>query len=69
MNLKDEQKIKLSSSYGTIEIKVKNDDNLYKKAILIYAGNKSVNYLTPDEVSEYGDNATFQDIKIKIDFG
>ncbi|HIP12270.1 MAG TPA: hypothetical protein EYG97_00730 [Arcobacter sp.] len=64
LNLKDEQKIILSSNIGSIEIRVKNDNSLYPKAILIYAGNKDANYLTPDVVSEYGDNACFQEIKL-----
>jgi anaerobic selenocysteine-containing dehydrogenase len=67
LNLKDNQKIKLKSIIGEITIKVKNDDTLHSQCILIYAGNKDVNCLTPNIVSEYGNNACFQDIKLTFE--
>ena len=63
---KNDQEINISSSYGSIKIKVKNDPNIYKKAILLYAGNKLVNSLTPNAKSDLGDNAIFQEVKLKI---
>ena len=62
----DNQEITISSPFGTITIKVKNNKNIYKKAILLYAGNKKVNILTPYKISDYGNNAVFQDIKLTI---
>ena len=69
LGLKDEQEIKIISKNGNIKIKVKNNDTIYKNAILIYAGNKQVNVLTSNAISEYGDNATFQDTKVMIEKG
>ncbi|MCK5293846.1 MAG: molybdopterin-dependent oxidoreductase, partial [Arcobacteraceae bacterium] len=66
LGIKDDEEIVLSSKYGEIKIKVKNNNTIYKRAILIYAGNKQVNYLTSNEISEYGNNAIFQDIKVTI---
>ena len=59
--------VKISSEISTIEIKVKNDEKVFKKAILFYAGNKIVNSLIPDVWSNFGENASFQDVKLKID--
>jgi len=66
LGFKDNQEVTISSKYGSIKIKVKNDKNIFNKAILLYAGNKMVNILTPFAKSDYGNNAVFQEIKVKI---
>jgi anaerobic selenocysteine-containing dehydrogenase len=65
-NYIDEQEITISSHYGNIKAKVKNDINVHSKSLLFYAGHKYVNYLTPDSASDMGDNAIFQDVVLKI---
>jgi anaerobic selenocysteine-containing dehydrogenase len=62
----DNQIVTISSKVDRIQIKVKNDERIYKNSILIYAGNKQVNRLTSNELSDCGTNATFQDIKLTI---
>lgn len=62
----DNQLVTISSKIETIQIKVKNDENVYKNSILIYAGNKQVNKLTSNKLSDCGTNATFQDIKLTV---
>jgi len=62
----DDQLVTMSSKIATIQIKVKNDKRLYENSILIYAGNKQVNKLTSNMLSNCGTNATFQDIKITV---
>jgi anaerobic selenocysteine-containing dehydrogenase len=62
----DNQLVTISSKIETIKIRVKNDENVYKNSVLIYAGNKQVNKLTSNELSDCGTNATFQDIKLTI---
>jgi len=64
--LEDLQEISISSKVGSIIIKVKNDENIYKNAILIYAGNKQVNILTSNEVSNCLRSSIFQDIKLTV---
>jgi len=59
--------INISSSIGKIKIKVKNDKRVYPNSVLIYAGNKQVNILTSNELSNCGTNAILQDIKLKIE--
>jgi len=63
---KNDQNISVKSDVGTIKIKVKNDDKVHEKSILIYAGNKEVNKITPNTLSDCGTNAVFQDIKLTI---
>ena len=67
-NFKDEQIISISSKYGKIKAKVKNDFDVNKKSLLFYAGHKDVNYLTPDTPSDMGDNAIFQDVILKVEY-
>lgn len=62
----DNQLVTISSKIKRIQIKVKNDERVYSNSILIYAGNKQVNKLTSNEISDCGTNATFQDIKLTI---
>ncbi|WP_428027052.1 molybdopterin-dependent oxidoreductase [Arcobacter sp.] len=62
----DNQIIIISSKIDTIQIKVKNDEKVYPNSILIYAGNKQVNKITSNELSDCGTNATFQDIKLAV---
>jgi len=43
------------------------DDTLRDDSLLIYSGTHGVNYLTPDKLSEEGDSAVFQDVKVQVD--
>lgn len=63
---KDDEVISIKSKYGQIKGVVKNDINVHKQSLLFYAGHKDVNYLTPDEASDMGDNAIFQDVVLEI---
>jgi len=62
----ENQIVTISSKVETIQIKVKNDKRLYENSILIYAGNKQINKLTPNELSDCGTNAIFQDITVTV---
>ena len=62
----DNQEVTISSKIQTIQIKVKNDERIYQNSILMYAGNKQVNKITSNELSDCGTNAIFQDIKLTI---
>lgn len=63
----DNQIVTISSKIQTIQIKVKNDERVYSNSILIYAGNKQVNKITSNELSDCSTNATFQDIKLTVE--
>jgi len=63
---KNEDKITIKSKYGIVSVKVKLDENIRQDCILMYAGNKYANYLTPDGFSDMGCNAIFQDVVVTI---
>ncbi|HIP46092.1 MAG TPA: molybdopterin oxidoreductase [Campylobacterales bacterium] len=63
----DGDRVRCSSKYGAFEFEVKVDDTLRDDSLLIYSGTHGVNYLTPDKLSEEGDSAVFQDVKVQVD--
>jgi len=62
----DNQTITISSKIATVKIQVKNDEKVFPNSVLIYAGNKDINTLTSNTLSDCGTNATFQDIKLTV---
>jgi anaerobic selenocysteine-containing dehydrogenase len=65
-NLKDGQMVKILSKWGELELLVKIDERLRDDCVLIYAGTKGVNNLTPPILSEEGENACFGEVKVSI---
>ena len=59
--------VTVSSQYGSYTFRVKVDERLRDDSIMIYSGTKGVNYLTPDRVSEEGDSAIYQDVKVTVE--
>ena len=62
----DGQRVLVSSQYGSYEFEVKVDDALRDDCVLIYSGTAGVNYLTPDKLSEEGESAIYQDVKVDV---
>ena len=60
-------KVRIYSKYGAYIFEVALDARLRDDSILIYSGTKGVNYLTPDKLSEEGESAIYQDVKVKVE--
>lgn len=58
--------VQLVSHTGSVDMRVKYDDRLRKDCLLIYSGTPDVNVLTPPHLSYEGENAVYQEIKIKV---
>jgi len=63
----DGERVVVSSKYGKYLFEVKVDSALRDDTVLIYSGTKGVNYLTPDKLSEEGESAIFQEVKVTIE--
>lgn len=63
----DGDTVVISSQYGKFSFEVKVDERLRDDSILIYSGTHGVNYLTPDKMSEEGESAVFQDVKVTLE--
>ncbi|OQX74748.1 MAG: hypothetical protein B6D59_01560 [Campylobacteraceae bacterium 4484_4] len=59
--------VRLSSPYGSAEFCVKICKDLRDDTILIYSGTSGVNRLTPSLLSNEGDSAVYQEVKIQLE--
>lgn len=60
------ENITISSSSGTLSLRVKHNDDLRPDCVLIYSGTKGVNNLTSSKHSLDGKNAIYQENKVEI---
>ncbi|MDD5051517.1 MAG: molybdopterin-dependent oxidoreductase [Sulfuricurvum sp.] len=61
------ERVILSSLSGVVEMEVKYDERLRLDCLLIYSGTPDVNILTPGLLSYEGENAVYQEHKIKVE--
>ncbi len=59
--------VKISSEYGSIVLEVVLNEDLRKNCIVIPNNTIGINRLTPSIVSNEGENACYQEVKIKIE--
>ncbi len=67
LGFKEGEEIWVNSEYGSSSFKIKNDFSMRVDTVLIYANSYGVNCLTPNIVSEEGDNACYQELKVKLE--
>jgi anaerobic selenocysteine-containing dehydrogenase len=63
----DEDMVEVSSKYGEHEFRVKLNEDIREDCILITNNTVGVNYLTPDTISEEGDSACYQEVKVRVE--
>lgn len=66
IGFEDEQKVVVTSSHGSHEFIVKNDPNIREDCIVIAANTTGVNYLTPSTISDEGEGACYQEVKVTV---
>ncbi|SNT10189.1 Anaerobic selenocysteine-containing dehydrogenase [Anaerovirgula multivorans] len=70
-NLVEEQKVMLISPSGELKVKVKLDDGVGDDIIISYEGwwlkNQGVNNLTPEGISDLGDQAIYNNCRCRIE--
>jgi len=66
LGFKEGECIEVSSSYGSIKLYVKHSDRMRNDTVLIPANTHGVNQLTPDIISEEGEGATYQEVKVRL---
>jgi len=55
------------SEHGSYEFVVHNSSDMRPDCVLITANTVGVNYLTPSIISEEGDSACYQEVKVRIE--
>lgn len=63
---KSGESVVLETQHGTTQMEVALDDRLRSDCVLIYSSNPQVNRLTPPWMSYEGENAVYQENKIKV---
>jgi anaerobic selenocysteine-containing dehydrogenase len=66
-NFKDNDEVFISSKYGNAKFIVKIDDDIKSDCAFFFAGNKKVNYLTPDSEDESSFSAMYQEVLVEIE--
>lgn len=61
------ERVQISSDHGEHEFTVKLNEDLRLDCMLITNNTVGINYLTPAILSEEGDNACYQEVKVKIE--
>jgi len=61
------ERVMISSEHGKHEFTVKHNEDLRLDCVLITNNTVGINYLTPAILSEEGDNACYQEVKVEIE--
>ncbi|MEA1892724.1 MAG: molybdopterin-dependent oxidoreductase [Campylobacterota bacterium] len=62
----EDERVKISSSSGSVELKVSLNNDVRKDCVLIFSGTKGVNNLTSSKHSYEGKNAIYQENRVEI---
>ena len=60
-------KVRLSSDFGTVDLEVAHNMGLQRNALIVTSNTLGLNNLTPSMISEEGENACYQEIKVTIE--
>ncbi|RLA70811.1 MAG: molybdopterin oxidoreductase, partial [Epsilonproteobacteria bacterium] len=61
------QRLRIISKNGSVELEAVHDERLRPDSVLIYSGTEGVNNLTTSKLSYDGDNAAYQENKVKVE--
>ena len=67
IGFKDGEEVKVYSEYGEHNFIVKNSEEMRIDSVIITSNTIGVNFLTPSIISDEGDSACYQEVKVKIE--
>jgi len=67
LGFKDGQEVRVYSAYGEHNFRVKNNEEMREDSISITSNTIGVNFLTPSIISDEGDSACYQEVKVKVE--
>lgn len=67
LGFEQEDRVRLTNSYGSSEYSVMPSDKLRDDCLLLYSGAKNANRLTPHLMSQEGHSAIYQEMKVKLE--
>jgi len=66
LGFEENTKVTVYSAYGEQNFVVKIDESMRDDTLLITANSTGVNFLTPSTISEEGNSACYQEVKVKV---
>jgi anaerobic selenocysteine-containing dehydrogenase len=67
LGFKNKEIVKVFSTWGEHEFTVKHSEDMREDSVLIYANTIGINFLTPSIISDEGNSACYQEVKVKIE--
>jgi len=67
VKFEDNSTVNISSKYGSHEFVVKHNEDIKENCAFFFAGNKYVNYLTPNKEDEESFSAMYQEVLVDIE--
>jgi len=67
LGFEDGETINVYSQWGEHHFQVRNSEEMRKDTVVITANTIGVNFLTPSIISEEGDSACYQEVKVKLE--
>ena len=67
LGFNDGEKVKVSSEHGEYIFEVKNSEYLRGDCAVITSNTVGLNYLTPSIISEEGESACYQEVKVRVE--
>ena len=67
LGFKEGQEVRVFSEHGEQNFMVKNSENVRKDSVVITSNAIGVNFLTPSLISDEGDSACYQEVKVKVE--
>jgi len=67
LGFKEGEELKVFSEYGEQNFVVKIDNDMRDDSVLITANAVGINFLTPSIISDEGDSACYQEVKVKVE--
>ncbi len=67
LGYREGERVKISSEHGEHEFSVKLNEDLRLDCVVITSNTVGLNYLTPAILSEEGENACYQEVKVEIE--
>jgi hypothetical protein len=58
--------LRLSSEYGMLELEVKHNESLREDCLMVTNNTLGLNRLTPSVMSDEGESACYQEVKITL---
>ncbi len=67
LGFEDGQEVRVFSEHGEHNFVVKNCEDMREDTVVITANSLGVNFLTPSTISDEGDSACYQEVKVKVE--